>query len=187
MTSLAATGVAFVMASYIGEAFSDQVLWFAIPYIIIRILGAGLYSRVAASLQEKHTALIIFIVISSLGLVCIYIGANVEPSQRIWWWLAAILLDIIAAFISGRLEGFRLFPKHFSERHGLIVIIALGESLIVAAAAVADQEQTIDLLYVGGLSVIITCLLWWSYFAWISEHLEEYFSKLNGVKMIVMA
>jgi low temperature requirement protein LtrA len=62
----------------------------------------------------------------------------------------------------------------------LIIIIALGESLIVAASAISAQERSQDLIMVGGLAVIVTCLLWWSYFAWIHEHLEEYFSRKSG-------
>ena len=70
--------------------------------------------------------------------------------------------------------------KHFGERHSLIVIIALGESLIVAATAVGGQERSQDLMLAGGLAVIVTCLLWWSYFSWMSDYLEEKFSKKLG-------
>ena len=89
---------------------------------------------------------------------------------------------MLAGYLGGRAEGSDIRPKHFSERHSLIVIIALGESLIVAANAVNAIERTQSLIIVGGLAVVVTCLLWWSYFSWINEHLEEHLSRSSGVK-----
>lgn len=180
MMVLIATGVAFVMASSINTAFNAGVLWFAIPYVVIRIIGLILYLRVTTNITGQRDAVLKFALLSTTGLLAVIIGAFVSPEIRLVLWLAAIGLDMIAGYIGGRNEGWNLLPKHFAERHGLIVIIALGESLIVAASAVSNQERSMDLILVGGLAVLITCLLWWSYFSWINEHLEEHFAKRNG-------
>ncbi len=182
MGVLIATAVAFVLAASITEAFSDKVLWFAIPYVIIRVLGLGLYIRVTSNHKDQQSAATMFALFSITGLVAVIGGALVSPSQRIIWWLAAILLDLMASGIGGRSDGFNLRPKHFAERHGLIVIIALGESLIVAASAFDLHDPTQALLVNGGLAVIVTCLLWWSYFSWINEHLEDHFAKTKKVE-----
>lgn len=174
---LIATAVAFVLAASIREAFSDKVMWFAIPYVMIRVLGLGLYIRVTATHKDQQSAANKFALLSITGLVAVVGGAMVPPAQRIIWWLAAILLDLMASGIGGRSEGFNLHPKHFAERHSLIVIIALGESLIVAASAVDIHERTQAVLIIGGLAVVVTCLLWWSYFSWVNEYLEEHFAK----------
>ena len=180
MLVLVATGVAFIMSSSAGLAFTEGVMWFAIPYVVIRIIGLVLYIRVTSNLDGHRSAVIGFALLSLTGLFAVLAGAMVNPSHRIILWTCAILFDMLAGFIGGRAEGWNLLPKHFAERHGLIVIIALGESLIVAATAVSGQVRTNDLIYVGGLAVIVTCLLWWSYFSWISEYLEEKFSKKSG-------
>lgn len=177
MMVLIATGVAFVMASSADYAFNDGVMWFALPYIVIRIIGLALYIRVTNNQNGQRSAVVGFALISIAGLIAVFAGAMVDPSLRIIFWFGAILLDMLAGFIGARADGWNLLPKHFVERHGLIVIIALGESLIVAATAVSGQERSLDLIIVGGLAVIVTCLLWWSYFSWLSEYLEEYFSK----------
>lgn len=91
--------------------------------------------------------------------------------------MAAIALDMLAGLIGARAQGWHLHAGHFSERHGLIVIIALGESLIVAASAVSGKPRSVELLIAGGLAVVVTCLLWWSYFAWVREFIEEKFSE----------
>ena len=177
---LIATGVAFVMASSTDFAFTEGVMWFAVPYVVIRIIGLALNIRVTTNLDGQRSAAIGFALVSITGLVAVLAGAMVNPSLRIIFWLGAILLDMLAGFIGGRAEGWSLRSKHFGERHSLIVIIALGESLIVAATAVVGQERSQDLMLAGGLAVIVTCLLWWSYFSWISDFLEEKFSKKSG-------
>jgi low temperature requirement protein LtrA len=64
-------------------------------------------------------------------------------------------------------------PEHFVERHGLIVIIALGESLIVAAAGLAEAQFAGDLVAVALLGVLVSCALWWSYFPVVRPELER--------------
>lgn len=187
MMVLTATGVAFVMASSVGNAFGSGVMWFAIPYVIVRVIGLGLYIRVTSNMKGQRSAVLLFGAFSLTGLAAVIVGAMVNPSLRVGFWLSAIVLDMVAGFIGGRNEGWNLLPKHFAERHGLIVIIALGESLIVAAAAVGAQERSQDLLIGGGLAVIVTCLLWWSYFSWVHEHLEENFAKTSGSKQARVA
>jgi len=177
---LIATGVAFVMASSAEYAFTDLVMWFAIPYVLIRLIGLALYIRVTSNLNGHRSAVIGFALLSLTGLIAVIAGAMVNPSLRIILWACVILFDMMAGFIGGRAEGWNLLPKHFAERHSLIIIIALGESLIVAATAVSGQDHLADIMFVGGLAVLVTCLLWWSYFSWISEYLEDKFSKRTG-------
>lgn len=173
--TLVATGVAFVMAVSVEHAFSaegNKALWFALSYIGVRALGLGLYYRVASSDRDQSSALATFAFMSVGGLVAVLLGALADPSVRVWIWLAATALDVFAARRAGNRSGWKLHAGHFAERHGLIVIIALGESLIVAGSAVATDPSA-DLLAVGGLAVLMTCLLWWTYFGWIQGVLEH--------------
>ena len=178
---LLATGVAFVMASSVDVAFGEGVMWFAVPYVIIRTIGIALYARVTTG-KDASNRIRAFAIPSFVGLIAIMAGAFADPSIRTWWWLLAIGFDMLAGYIGGRAEGWDLKSGHFAERHGLIVIIALGESLIVAAIAIGSQDRSQELLIVGGLAVLVTCLLWWSYFSWIFEHMEQKLSELSGSK-----
>ena len=183
---LLATGVAFVMASSVGDAFGEGVMWFAVPYVIIRTIGIALYARVTTG-KDAPQRTRAFAIPSFIGLIAIMAGALADPTSRIWWWSLAIGFDMLAGYIGGRAEGWDIKSGHFAERHGLIVIIALGESLIVAAHAVGSQDRSQEILIVGGLAVLVTCLLWWSYFSWIHEHLEEHLSKESGSKQASLA
>jgi low temperature requirement protein LtrA len=102
-------------------------------------------------------------------------GAFVDPPARNWIWLAAIGADLLAAGSGAGGDGrdWDIRPAHFSERHGLFVIIALGESLIVAATAVSAQERTWELMSDVIAALVIVCLLWWTYFGWLKEAAEE--------------
>ena len=164
--TLIATAVSFFMAVAVPNAFSGGAAWFAVPYVLVRLIGLGLYMRVAwVTDPSKHAAVRTFSFMSTGGLVAVLVGGLVGGCTQYWLWGIAILLDVIAALIAGELEGWDLHPEHFSERHGLFVIIALGESLIVAGSGLAGAEKTSNLIAVGVLAVATTCALWWSYFA----------------------
>jgi low temperature requirement protein LtrA len=180
MITLVATAVAFIMATATDRAFGPGVMWFALPYIVIKGLGFALQLLVTGSEDGQRAAVAGFVTLSLTGLAAVLGGAFVDPSYRVFWWIAATILDLTAGFIAGRSQGWRIHAKHFSERHGLIIIIALGESLIVAASAIAAERIDSNLIISGGLAVVLTCLLWWSYFSWIREHLEEILETKTG-------
>ena len=92
--------------------------------------------------------------------------------MRGWLWLAAVLLDIGASMFATADGGWSLNAEHFVERHALFVIIALGESLIVVGVIVADAERTAELMPVAVGAVVVTCLLWWTYFGWLKDALD---------------
>lgn len=180
MVTLIATAVAFVMATAIDQVFTDGVMWFAVSYVLIRLLGLGLFLVVTRRGAEHRSAVVGWALLSLAGMTTVLVSTLVSETARLWWLLATIGLDMGAGFIAGRSEGWYLRVGHFVERHGLIVIIALGESLIVAASAVTAEERSLDLLVSGGLVVLVTCLLWWSYFAWTQEHIEEALLEKTG-------
>jgi low temperature requirement protein LtrA len=178
--TLIATGVAFVMASATDRAFDDRVLWFVFPYLAVKALGFGLHLRVTPVEGGHRAAVAGYIILSFSGIVTVIAGAYSAPAFRAWWWLGAILLDLMTGYVGGRAEGWKMESRHFAERHGLIVIIALGESLIVAASAVSGDHLSQEFIISCVLAVFVTCLLWWSYFAWIQEHMEMCMDKLAG-------
>lgn len=119
--------------------------------------------------------------------MAVVIGAIVGDAMQYWFWGFAIILDIIAALVEGQLEGWNLHPGHFGERHGLFVIIALGETLIVAGGGVIGEIWTSDLIGVAVLTVAITCGLWWSYFPKVKPLLEQALASSRDSGQTMMA
>jgi low temperature requirement protein LtrA len=174
---LAATAIAFLMAVTVPDAFGDAGGWFAATYVAVRVVGLALYVRVAWDDVAKRAAVRRFALLSVGGLAAVAGGGVVGGDARAWWWAAAVLLDVVAAVAAGAAEGWAegwdVRPDHFSERHGLFVIIALGESLIVAAAGLTGAERTAQTVAVGILAVGVTCGLWWSYFVTAKPLLDD--------------
>lgn len=179
--TLIATAIAFLMAVSVADAFDDDGgLWFAVPYIAIRVLGLALYARVAAEREGHLDAVRAFALLSSLGLIAVLVGAFLDPDVRVWVWAAAVALDFFAATAAGRFESWHLHTEHFTERHGLFVIIALGESLIISGSVVVEAERTTELVVVGISAVTVTCLLWWTYYGWFKDAIEHRMVELSG-------
>ena len=164
LSVLVATAVAFLMALALPDAFGGGGAWFALTYVSVRVLGLSVYGRVAWEDPAKRAAVRRFALLSVGGLVAVAAGGVAPADARVWWWAAAVGFDLFAAFGAGSAEGWDIRPDHFGERHGLFVIIALGESLIVAAAGLSGAERTAHTVAVGILAVASTCGLWWTYF-----------------------
>jgi low temperature requirement protein LtrA len=178
--ALVATALAFVMAASVTRAFGDEALWFAVPYVLVRVLGLGLQVRVDLERADmQHRAIYLWTGLSSIGLALVVTGALVDTPGRYWIWLGAIVADFVAAGSAGSSFEWAIDVAHFAERHGLFVIIALGESLIVAATAVSADERTGSLVAVTAAALAVACLLWWTYFAWLKDALEEGFASTS--------
>ena len=185
--TLAATAVAFFMAVALPDAFHGRALGFAIPYILVRVIGLTLYAWVAAADPSQRAAVRTFAAVSMGGLLAVLIGGVAGGTLQYWFWGLAIILDIAATAVGGQLEGWNVHPDHFGERHGLFVIIALGETLIVAAGGVTGAEWTTSLILVAVLAVAVTCVLWWSYFPRAKPKLDQALEASQGNNLTKMA
>ena len=180
VATLVATGVAFFLAVGIPSAFGGHSLWFSGTYVVVRVLGLFVYDWVAWADPSQRAAVRRFSLVSVGGLVAVLIGGIVgEPGQYLWWSLA-IALDLAAAAIGGGAEGWNLHPEHFTERHGLFVIIALGESLIVAAISLTDGEWPAAKVVAAMLAVAIAGAMWWSYFTRNKPELDHSLETVEG-------
>ncbi len=186
LATLVSTGVAFFMAVAVPGAFGSGAVWFAVPYVGVRSIGLLVYWWVAAD-DAHRSAVQVFALASVGGLAAVLLGAVLGGRAQYWLWGAAIALDIVAAAKGGRQEGWNLRPEHFVERHGLIVIIALGESLIVAAAGLTAVPTDPDLIAVSVLSVALTCALWWAYFPRLRPALERSMVAASDTERTTMA
>ena len=185
--TLMATAIAFFMAGALPDAFRGRAIAFAIPYVAVRALGLLLYARVAAANPTQHMAVRTFASVSVGGLAAVLVGAFAGGDTQYWLWGMAILLDVIAAAVGGQSEGWDLHPEHFAERHGLFVIIALGESLIVAAGGVTGTAWDRDTVMVAVLAVAITSAFWWTYFTRAKPLLDHALAARRGSAQSMLA
>jgi len=90
-------------------------------------------------------------------------------------WAAALALDAGGPYLFGQ-EGWRLVPGHFAERHGLIIIIALGES-IVAIGAGASSGVDVGVVVAAVLGIGVAAAFWWLYFDVVALYAERRLSR----------
>ncbi len=178
--TLLATAIAFFMAVSVPESFGKSSLWFAIAYAAGRSIGLIIYLWVTWANPGMRSAVRTFGSLSLAGLLTVLLGGYLGGNIQYWFWGLAITFDVIAAIVAGGSESWSLHPRHFSERHGLFVIIALGETLIIAASAVTEEYWNGYLLLVSLLSVGLTCCLWWLYFFRAKEKLEHAMASKTG-------
>ena len=83
-------------------------------------------------------------------------------AQDVLWLLAALLLWVTPWFTST--EGFVIEARHFVERHGLVIIVALGESIVVIGAGATGRPLDVGIVLVALLALALSACLWWLYF-----------------------
>lgn len=178
--TLLATAAAFFMAIALPNAFHERALDFAVAYTTVRLIGLAFQLWVTWETPSQRAAVKTFALVSLGGLAAVLVGGFMGAAALLWFWGLAIVLDVVAALAGGRAEGWNLHAEHFAERHGLFVIIALGETLIVAAGGVSGERWSPELIAGAGAVVVLTCGLWWSYFTRAKPVLEHALASRSG-------
>src|SRR5919109_1305922 len=94
-------------------------------------------------------------------------------------WVVALAVDYGSPVVFG-VSGLRVSASHFVERFALIVIIALGESIVAIGVGAAGLGLAIGLVAAAALGIVIACALWWAYFDWMAIHAERVFREAEG-------
>ena len=161
--ALFAAMASFLIAAIcVPEAFGSLATEFAIAYGAVRfaqIFLMAIAGRDDPSLRRSVTGLGIG---TAIGVTLLIAGSFLDPGLQAAVWGLALVLDMSEPYFFGA-EGWRLVPGHFAERHGLIVIIALGES-IVAIGVGAGTELTWGIAAAAALGIGLAAALWWTYF-----------------------
>jgi low temperature requirement protein LtrA len=187
LATLLATAVAFIMAVSVPGGFHDKGIWLSVSYVIVRVIGLYIQNRAVSGTDKQIQAVRVYTILSITGIIAVLIGGILGGTLQYWFWGGSIVLDIITTRIAGKKTGWNVFHEHLSERHGLIVIIVLGETLIVSAGTVSESAWSPQLISVGILSVLITCTLWWSYFSVAKPTLDKAFESAQDVERTEIA
>jgi low temperature requirement protein LtrA len=176
----------FVVALTIPEAFDDRPgglrgpVVFVVAYGVIRLAHLVIYWVAASGDAGLRHTIQLALATTSVTLVVLLVGAFLEPGPRLAVWALAVLIDYVGVFV-GAASGWRvLAPGHFAERHGLVIIIAIGESLVSVGTAVSHAAIDWRLLVGALLGVTLAITLWRTYFNAIAVAVEERLRELSG-------
>ena len=154
------------------RAFEERGLIFAVAFAAMQI-GRTLFFYIAlqrlASGRLAYKRILIWFIFSSVFWIC---GGLAEPDARLWFWLAAIGVEFLAApfgfYVPGlgraKTTDWTINGGHIAERCGLFVIICLGESLLVSGATFAAMDWTASTTAAFLASFGGTIGMWWVYF-----------------------
>jgi len=158
----AAMAALLIVALCVPEAFASLALTFALAYGAVRIAHIGLF--VLASPEDPALRQSVIGLAGSTGIaIGLLVAASfLDGLAQGALWALALFLDMAGPYFFGA-EGWKLVPGHFAERHGLVVIIALGES-IVAIGVGASGNLDLGIGAVAVLGVALAAAMWWIYF-----------------------
>jgi low temperature requirement protein LtrA len=176
---LAAMGATLFMAMAVPDAFGDGAKWFGIAYFAVRILANGFYWVASKDFPDQRASFRTFFPMSFGAAVLVLVGGFLSGGWLWGLWIAAALLDLISALNSAR-GTWAIDAKHFAERNGLFIIIALGESIVGIGLTAAGVERDLAHSAAIALTFIIAAALWWSYFDQAAPYVERHFTSLHG-------
>jgi low temperature requirement protein LtrA len=181
-TSMTAMLIAALAAP---DAFGDDAVIFGCAYFVVRVMHVVLFTQAARHLSVRDAMGRLARTAIPAPLMLIAAGFLDGPLQA-GLWVLALALDYGGPLVLG-VTGFVVSPSHFAERFGLIIIIALGESIVAIGVGAEGLELDLELIVAAALGAAIACALWWAYFDWMALHAEQLFSRTEGEERARMA
>ena len=158
----AAMAALLVAALGVPDAFGSSALLFACAYAVVRVAHIVLFTLASRDDPDLRRSVTGLAGSTALGVGLIVAAAFLDGAAQGAVWLAALVLDVGGPLLVG-VGGWTLVPRHFAERHALIFIIALGES-IVAIGVGAEVGVDAGVVVAAVLGTAIAAALWWLYF-----------------------
>jgi low temperature requirement protein LtrA len=179
---LAAMAGYLVLAISVPDAFRSTGLTFGIAYLVITTIHAFLY--VTSAGESSSMAMRELAPWNLLGAIVVLISGALGGTVQEVCWTAVFLGYWFATRVN---TGFEIQPAHFVERHGLLVLIAIGESVV--ATGIGARSLTIDLRLVTSvvLGLLLSAGLWWTYFGEGTEPVERAFRAATGGRRVRLA
>jgi low temperature requirement protein LtrA len=151
-----------IVAICVPEAFGSLATEFAVAYGAVRIAHICLLLIAGRDDPAYRRSVVGLGAGTAVAVILLIIGSLLDPGAQAAVWGLALLIDMGEPYLFGS-EGWHLVPGHFAERHGLIVLIALGES-IVAIGLGAGSHLTWGIAAAATLGIGVVAALWWAYF-----------------------
>jgi low temperature requirement protein LtrA len=158
----AAMAALLVISLCVPQAFDTLALEFAVGLGVVRAAHIALYMIASRDEPGLRSSVVGLSVSTAIAVGIIAVASTTDGNLQIALWALALVLDMAGPFFFGT-DGWKLVPEHFAERHGLILIIALGES-IVAIGVGAEYGVTWGIAAAAVLGMALAAAMWWVYF-----------------------
>ncbi len=186
LTMLAAMGAMLIVALAVPGAFGNEALVFGVAYLVVRLLHLVLSAIVGRNDPDRRGALLRFVPTAIFGALMLVLAGFLEGNVRIAVWLVALAIDYLGPVVIGMGAGWRIAAEHFAERFGLIILIALGESIIAIGVSAAPHLDT-GILVAVVLGIVLVSALWWLYFDVAAIFARRRLMEASGVERARLA
>jgi low temperature requirement protein LtrA len=160
---LFAMGAMLILSLAVPRAFGDDGVVFGVSYFIVRAAHLCAYLIVARGDEQLRGVVLRLATTVLPGAALLVVAGALDGTAQALCWVAALAIDYGGLMVRG-VEGWRVAAKHFAERHGLIVIIALGESIVALGVGAGGLELDAGLITAALLGIAIASAMWWAYF-----------------------
>jgi low temperature requirement protein LtrA len=182
----AAVAAMLVVALAAPGAFGSEAAVFGVAYFVVRALHLVLYAIAGRGDRDLFRAVVRIVPAATLAPALLVVAGFLDGAAELALWGAALAIDYLAVLL-GHMRGWRVSPGHFVERFGLIVIIALGESIVAIGVGAAGVPLDAGVIVAALLGVTVAACLWWSYFDWVIFVGRATLVEATGTRRAVLA
>jgi len=183
---LVATSAMFLAALAVPDAFGDDRFLFAVSFVLVLGMFVVLYGLGARGVPDLRAAVLRTTPWAVAGGILVLTGAFVGSEARPWLWLLAVVAGFLGPLLTP-VDGWRVHPAHFAERHGLIIIIAVGESLVAIGLSARSTGLGAAVLVAVLLGLAIAASMWLAYFDFFAIAVQQLLVRRQGAERVRLA
>jgi low temperature requirement protein LtrA len=183
---LVAMAAMFVAALAVPEAFGRHGVVFGVAFLIVNVMHLTLYALGARGDRDLLAAILRIAPTVLLGATLIVVAGFVHGGLRPMLWLTALAVGLFGPLLGG-MRGWRVQPAHFVERHGLIVIIAIGESLIAIGLGAKGTGLGTGVIAASVLGLVVVTSFWLAYFDFFQIRGQQMLTDRTGAQRTALA
>jgi low temperature requirement protein LtrA len=183
---LVAVGAMFVAALAVPDAFGRHGVVFGVAFLLVNVMHVALYALAGRGDPDLLAAVLRMAPSALVGAALIIAAGFVHGGLRPAFWVAAIAVGYITPYFAGA-SGWRVHPGHFAERHGLILIIALGESFVAIGLGARATELGTAVIVAAVLGLAIATSFWLAYFDFFAIRAEQQLVERAGAERVALA
>ncbi len=183
---LVAMAAMFVAALAVPDAFGSHGVLFGVAFLIVSVMHLTLYALSARRDPDLLAAILRIAPSALVGAALIIVAGFVDGGLKTMLWLAALAVGYFGPLLGG-MRGWRVQPAHFVERHGLIVIIAIGESLIAIGLGEKESGFSTGVIVAAVLGFAVATSFWLAYFDFFTIRAQQVLTDRSGVERVALA
>src|SRR5712691_6792179 len=176
----------FVAALAVPDAFGRHGVVFGVAFLIVNVMHLMLYALAARGDRDLLAAILRNAPSALTGATLIIAAGFVHGGLRPTLWLAALAVGFFGPLLAG-VSGWRVQPAHFVERHGLIVIIAIGESLVAIGLGARGTGLGTGAIVGAVLGLVVVNSFWLAYFDYFPIRAQQLLADRSGAQRTALA